>query len=33
MNRTAEYCAKELFILSQAYIKTSENSIEGADQQ
>jgi hypothetical protein len=29
-NRTAEYSARELLILSQAYIKASENSIEGA---
>jgi hypothetical protein len=29
-NRTAEYSAKELLILSQAYIKASENSVEGA---
>ncbi len=32
-NRTAEYSAKELLILSQAYIKASENSIEGAARQ
>jgi hypothetical protein len=32
-NRAVEYSSKELLILSQAYIKTSENSIEGASQK
>jgi hypothetical protein len=32
-NRMAEYSAKELLILSQAYIRSSENSIEGASKQ
>jgi hypothetical protein len=30
---TAEYSAKELLVLSQAYIRTSENSIDGASKQ
>ena len=30
---TAEYSAKELLILSQAHIRTSENSIDGASKQ
>lgn len=32
-NRSSEYSSKELLILSQAYIKTSENSIEGTSQK
>jgi hypothetical protein len=32
-NRMAEYSAKELLILSQAYIHSSENSINGASKQ
>jgi hypothetical protein len=32
-NRAVEYSSKELLILSQAYIKTSENSIDGASQK